>query len=278
MKLLVTGKNGFIGRNLMEYYQQFSDIEILGTDRETDMFIALREFKPDIIIHTGAEIYDDDKMFTYNVISSKIILDYCREFQVSKLIIFGSSSEYGRKLNKINETDFLEPQTIYEATKGAVSLLAQGYSNAYGIPITIVRPFTIVGRYEKPHKFFPILYRSYKNNEPIKLSSAVHDFVFIDDFINAFNVILNYWEKEFTIVNIGSGIQTSNSIIVNAFEKVLDYKYEKIPTIGLRKFDSMNWVCDTTKLNTKYKIKFSTSIEDGIRKFCDDCEQLKLYQ
>jgi len=278
MKILFTGPNGFIAKNLINYYSKFPFIKIIGVNKEDRLNEILYKEKPEIIIHTGAEIYNDDKMFEYNVLSSKVILDYCKNNTIDKLIIFGSSSEYGRKEKYISEQDFLDPTTLYEATKGMVSLLSQGYANTYNIPITVIRPFTIVGRYEKPHKLFPTLYRAYKKNEEIQITQAMHDYVFIDDFIQVFDIILNYKEKEFSIINIGSGKQTSNFDIVRSFEKVLDYKFDKLYKLQLRKFDSMNWVCNTIKLKTKYNIEINTSIEVGIKRFCEDCDQLNLYR
>ena len=132
--------------------------------------------------------------------------------------MLGSSSEYGYKKEKMEEDNRLEPRTIYEATKAACSMLAQGYATTYKIPITLIRPFTIVGKYEKPHKFFPTLYRSWKLNKEIQLSNGVHDFVFIDDFLKCLDSILNYKNENFDIINIGSGYQTDNYKIVNIFE------------------------------------------------------------
>jgi dTDP-D-glucose 4,6-dehydratase len=160
-------------------------------------------------------------------------------------------------------------------------MLAQGYATTYKIPITLIRPFTIVGKYEKPHKFFPTLYRSWKLNKEIQLSNGVHDFVFIDDFLKCLDSILNYKNENFDIINIGSGYQTDNYKIVNIFEYITGYKYKKILVKKLREFDSFNWVANTEKLKNKYNINIVDNIElylkNGISNFIQDCERNKLY-
>jgi len=148
--IYITGINGFIGRNLKEFYEDHNIYGLLKKYEPEYVKSNIINFSPDYIIHCAAEIYDEDKMFESNILLTKAILDACREVKnLKKLIIIGSSSEYGRKTYPISEECNLDPTTIYEATKGAASLLAQGYSKTYDIPITIIRPFTIVGRYEK---------------------------------------------------------------------------------------------------------------------------------
>jgi nucleoside-diphosphate-sugar epimerase len=279
MKILITGSNGFIGKNLCEFY--IDKYEVIKIDKSHDIVKSLNIYSPDIIIHCAAEIYNSDLMFDSNILYTKNILDYCKNTKIKKLIMLGSSSEYGYKKEKMEESNQLEPRTIYEATKAACSMLAQGYAASYKIPITLIRPFTIVGRYEKSHKFFPTLYRSWKLNKEIQLSNGVHDFVFIDDFLKSLDSILNYENENFDIINIGSGYQTDNYKIVNIFEDITGYKYKKILVKKLREFDSFNWVASTEKLKNKYKINIVDNIEfylkNGILNFIHDCEKDKLY-
>lgn len=275
-KLLITGAQGFIGRNLLERYED--EFDVIGIGRVIDIKDALYGFEPEIVFHCSAEIYDDEKMWESNVLYTKEILDFCAKNTNTKLFLFGSSSEYGRKDRPMSETDSLEPITFYESTKAAASMLAKGYAEKYGIQITLIRPFSVVGRYEKPHKLFPTLYRAFKNNLHVDLSNGVHDFVFIDDFLDAFDVILNYRTNEkFRVINIGSGVQTENYDVYAAFAKAFDKSLLVSFVKKLRSFDSDNWVCDPTLLREKYKYSVPTNFDVGVKKFIRDCERLNLY-
>lgn len=278
-KVLITGSNGFIGKNLQEFYKDKYDI--LTANRNDDIEYKLKNDRPDFIFHCASEIYNDSLMFDSNIIYTKKILDYCKIYGIEKLITLGSSSEYGSKNNPMREVDFLDPRTMYEATKAASSMLVHGYSRAYNIRSVIIRPFTVVGRNEKNHKFFPTLYKSWKLEKEINLSNAVHDFVFIDDFLLAFDIILNNNENVFDVINIGSGYKTTNYEIVNTFEQVTNYKYKKNLVDKLRPFDNFNWVADIDKLKTKYGIVITNNVDsylkNGITKFINDCERLNLY-
>jgi len=265
--ILITGIDGFIAKHLHNKLKQITNIEIVGTNREDSLNITeiLNKTNPEYIYHTGAEIYNNDEMFNSNILLTYKILEYCRtSTNLKRLIIIGSSSEYGRKNKPMTEDDLLEPNTIYEGTKAACSLLAQSYSHTYNIPIFIIRPFTIYGPGEKPNKFLQILFRKKINNDKtINVSHGVHDYVYIDDFINAIIEIIDKNEKMFDIINIGSEIQTTNMEVVKIFEKVNNYYFDTYLPIESKKYDSNMWVSDNSKLSKFYKIQFS--LEDGIK-------------
>jgi nucleoside-diphosphate-sugar epimerase len=262
MKIVITGINGFIANHLYDVLK--NEHTVIGTTREdsADIVAILNRHKPNYIYHTGAEIYENDKMIESNILLTFNILEYCRNAtNLVKLVIIGSSSEYGRKSKPMSENDCLEPQTIYEGTKAACTMLAQSYSHTYNIPILIIRPFTIYGPGEKPNKFLQILFQKLKNNDKtIAVSKGVHDYVYIEDFINALLAIVNNNTNLFDIVNIGSGIQTSNAEVVKCFEKATQYKFDIHLKLEPKKYDSDTWVCDTTKLQKYYTIKYSLEL------------------
>ena len=273
MIILITGINGFIASHL---HNRLNDKQhtIIGTTREDANNISdiLNTHTPEYIYHTGAELYNDDKMFESNVMLTFNILEYCRTANnLIKLIIIGSSSEYGRKTKPMSECDALEPQTIYAGTKACCTMLAQSYSNTYNIPILIIRPFTIYGPGEKPNKFLQILLQKVKNNDKtISVSNGFHDYVYIDDFVNALFAIVNNNTNRFDIVNIGSGIQTANMDVVKCFENATQYKFDTYLELEPKKYDSDTWVCDATKMQKYYTIKYS--LEEGIRQMYKLCK------
>ena len=133
-------------------------------------------------------------MFETNVQLTTAILDYCRRDanlsrQLRRTVVFGSSSEHGRKLGAQAESDALAPEIYegtkaaatllarsYEETKAAATLLARSYSFPFNIPIVVIRPFTFYGPRKKSSKSIPILL-----GLPIclKVYEGVYDYVFI---------------------------------------------------------------------------------------------------
>jgi nucleoside-diphosphate-sugar epimerase len=268
MKYLITGGTGFIGKSLVE---RLSDktIFLIGRNWQTDLKLSnqIKKFNPDYIIHCAAEIKDSSKTFESNVLMTNWLLNVTKDIEYKAFISLGSSSEYGNTLYPISEKELLTPRTMYEATKGASTLLCQGFAREYNKPIAIVRPFSVYGAYEPYNRLIPTLFRNFKNNTISKISLGVHDFIHIDDFIDGILSVL-YSEKEIMlgdIIHFGSGVQYSNlevfNIIKSIFKSNLDF--EKIDNI-FNKYDTLNWVADVTYAKSKYKFNPKYDLITGL--------------
>lgn len=265
MKILVTGGNGFIARHLIP---RLGDHEICTTGREDDVVQILNCFNPQLIFHLGAELSDESIMFDTNVGITFFILEWLRKNPNTKLILFGSSSEYGRTIKPMSESDVLLPDTIYEGTKAAAAMLARAWSKTWGLKVTLVRPFTIYGPDEKPNKFSQILLKKYHDKSVLKLSEGVHDYMYVDDFIDA-TIRVAFWDEidNYNVVNIGSGVQKTNADFVRAVQKEIGYTYPVQLVDRVKSYDSAHWVADNSILKNKYGVEIP-SFEYGIRRLC----------
>jgi nucleoside-diphosphate-sugar epimerase len=264
MKIFVTGLKGFIAQNLVIRFEKDGHI-VDGTFRgEESLFDKLTLFRPDVIFHLAVEGLDPDKMFESNIIQTYSVLEYCRHNKVQKLLIFGSSSEYGCKDHPLTEKDLLEPKTIYEGTKAAATLLSRAYAYTYSIPTVVIRPMSIYGPYEKNSKLMSLVF----SNRLKYLNNANHDWTYIDDFVEATIRIMNYKDTElFDIVNIGLGVQRSNQEVVSIAESLMEKSINYTPSesqLG-NGTDSQLWVCDPTYLKTKYGFTPSITLEEGMK-------------
>jgi len=265
MKIFITGSRGFIARNISEYY---SEHEKYFYDKNESVSKALIYFKPDIIIHCAAEIYKPENMWHSNILLLHEILEYVKN-NSCQLLHIGSSSEYGKLSRAAKETDRINPVDMYQATKGAGTILCQGYAQQYKLPITIARAYSVYGKYEKPHRLFPRLWKAFKLDQPMKLFQGYHDFIYIDDFVRGIDILVKQ-DKFGDIVNLGSGIQYSNTEILALFESITDKTapIEFVETM-VKSFESEVWLCDTTYAYEKYGFKSLFTIRDGIEKFLE---------
>lgn len=262
-KILITGSSGFVGKNLVEFYA--NKYEVLTFNRQDNIEDKLRQ-NPDLIINAAANIYETDHMYDSNVLLVNQILAYTKTNQ-TKLIQIGSSAEYGKKNQATKETDYLEPVTFYAGTKAAASLMCQSLAKEFNLPIFIIRPYSIYGNYEKPYRLFPKLLNAFTNQEDMVLTEGYHDFIYIKDFIRGVNLFVeNNFRDNGDIINLGSGIQTSNLEVLQKFINIFGFKPNNIIIKnGLSKsFESKTWICDTSYAKNKYGFETEYSLDQGI--------------
>lgn len=249
MKIYITGATGFIGSNLVDYYTQRGH-EIGVYQRGQSLIDSLLAFAPDAIVNCAAEIYDPDKMFDPNILMVQSCLDYVKICpQDCRMIQIGSSSEYGPTNHPTAEDTLLKPVDFYQATKGAATLMCQGWARYHKLPIWIARPYSVYGPGEREHRLFPRLYKAFKNNEPMTLYQGYHDFIYINDFVRGIDMLLQTMDIEYgEIVNFGSGIQTSNFDLLTKFESISGTVAPVAKVAELSKaFENNVWLCDTTR-------------------------------
>ena len=269
MKIFITGATGFVGQNLVDYYAQRGH-EIYAFKRDEHLYECLHKFKPDAIINSAAEIYDYQNMFEPNILMVQTILEYVRECeQWCRLVQIGSSSEYGPTDHSTAEDELLKPVDYYQATKGAATLMCQGWARLHNLPVWIVRPYSVYGPGERPHRLFPRLYRAFKYNEPMTLYQGYHDFIYINDFVRGIDLVLQHWDlAPGEIVNFGSGFQVSNFDLYELWVRVTGITDAPVAKVAEMKkaFENTVWVCDVAK---SFKLGFNCEyqLETGIRDF-----------
>jgi nucleoside-diphosphate-sugar epimerase len=266
MKFFITGTTGFLGKSLKEHFEQSHTVG--EYTRGTSMTATLSVNKPDVIIHCAGEIYNADKMFATNVAMVEEILEWVKRNPDTRLIQIGSSSEYGIMSRASNETDAVNPVDVYQATKGAASLLCQGYARQFGLKTLVARIYSGYGVHERPHRLFPRLYRAFFENESMTLYDGVHDFIYIKDFIRGIELVLNTPWPAGEIVNFGSGVQYTNLEVLQAWETVTGRTAPVTYEDRLAKaYESKIWLCDTSYAKMQYKFQTEYSLTEGIEDF-----------
>lgn len=265
MRIFITGSTGFVGRNLAEYYSACT----VYSYKRGNLKSELSNFNPNLIINCAAEIYDPLSMYDANVVLTRECLEWVAGNPQTSMIQIGSSSEYGPVPYASSEKHKINPVDMYQATKGMATLLCQGYARTYDLDITIARPYSVYGRYEKPHRLFPRLWKAFMCNIPMTLNDGYHDFIHIDDFVRGIDLLRKKNDKpRGDIVNFGSGIQYSNFEVLSLFEKVIGHgaPVEKVNTMA-KSFESSIWMCDTIYAKNAYGFTVEYDLESGIKEF-----------
>ena len=186
------------------------------------------------------------------------------------MIQIGSSAEYGKKENPTKERDNLKPVSYYAGTKAAATMMCQSAAIEFDLPIIIARPYSLYGNHEKPYRLFSKLFDTFVYNTPITLSDGHHDFIYIKDFVDGIDKLVeNEYNIKGDIVNFGTGIQTSNIQLLQKFIDVFGFtpKHIEIKDTMSKSFESKIWVCDINYSRQKYNFIAKYSLNDGIIDF-----------
>ncbi len=162
------------------------------------------------------------------------VLEAVKKFKINNLIIASTSEVY--QYPKIIPTpeeiemivpDILNPRFSYGGGKIATELLAVNYAKQNKINLKIFRPHNIYGpdmgqEHVIPEIIYKILKAKSTNNKKISMQgdgSDTRSFMFISDFIIAFDKIINDIKSNSIIYNIGN---TDEISILDIYKKLLN--------------------------------------------------------
>lgn len=195
-KVLITGADGFIGSNVLQYLLNNTNWEftlicsfrhhgnplnIPASNRVSVVTMDLRGEVPDIgdfdyILHLASESHVDRSIidpvgFVENNISSTLqVLEYARKHPPKRFIHFSTDEVYGA--NEHKDWDVLLPTNPYSASKAAQEMIVQGYYHTYKLPLIITNSNNVVGPNQHPEKFVPKIINLIKNDKIVTLHTA----------------------------------------------------------------------------------------------------------
>lgn len=197
MKILVTGANGFIAKNLISGLKGHDVIEIarqnlnLNNRIEVDRFFKYTSF--DIVMHCaisggrrdivdGPEVLWENLSMFYNLLNNKS--------KFKKLINFASGAELDRSQSiDLVYPDFKDkyPLDYYGMSKNIISRIVDSEKNMHNIRI-----FNVFGHNENNHRLIKSSIKKYINKKDIIIhQDKLMDFFYIEDLISLINYYID---------------------------------------------------------------------------------------
>jgi UDP-glucose 4-epimerase len=243
MKILITGGAGFVGSHLCEKYTKKGDTVLCldnfmnGNLMNIRHLLNYRNFKliqgdiqnydllekimrdVDAVFHLAAQIHVDrsiiEPKLTYdiNVLGTQNILEIARVFDVEKVVHASTSEVYGSsQYAPMDEKHPLNAPHPYGASKIAADRMCYAYIETYGMNICIMRPFNLYGPRQKDSGYGGAISiftkRVLSNMPPIIYGSGeqTRDYTYVDDIVEAYDLILNHKKPIREPVNFGTGV------------------------------------------------------------------------
>lgn len=247
MRILITGKNGYIGSSLISKLDSTTGVgrdDFDLTDREsTNNYFKDKYF--DVIIHTaicgGSRLKEDGN----DVLANNIKMFYnlmTNAHKFGQLISFGSGAE----LNW--------PSDPYGLSKAIIANTIDSHSK-----LNNIRIFGIFDENELGTRFIKTCLENYKNKEPIVIhQNKLFDFIHMDDLVTIINfIILNpsiktidcCYEESYTLKEIANYITTLDN---HNCEIKVNKTNQGIPYIGHFKDYKLNLIGLKQRINNIY--------------------------
>ena len=295
-KILITGSNGMVGRNIIEFPKSKNYILLIPSSEELNLLDRvsvddfLEEHKPDIIIHCAgivggiqANISEPVKFLVDNTQMGLNILMAAKEAKIKKFINMSSSCMYPRDaINPLGEELILrgeleptnEGYAIAKVTSTRLCEYINREDNSFEYKTVI--PCNLYGKYDKfdpkhSHMLPAVIKKIHeaKVNDDVSIDiwgdgTARREFMYAEDLADFIYFALENFEKIPQNINVGLGHDYTINEYYKAIAKVIGFKGEFIHDLT-KPIGMKQKLIDDTKLQA-FGWKYKTSLEDGIEK------------
>ena len=272
--------------------QVHARLETSGALRE-----VIEDHRPEIIVHLAAEagvrqsIEDPRAYLQANVIGTFELLEAARTNPPHHILMASTSSAYGaNKQRPYAETMRADwPVSFYAATKKSTEILAHSHAHLYGLPITMLRFFTVYGAWGRPDMAYYLFTKAILEGQPIRVfnhGKMERDFLFIDDLVEAILRLCNTPPKcpntpedvragdslspvaPFRVVNVGKSNPDTLMDFIEAIEAALGKTASK-EMHDIQQGDVEATWADARLLKELTGYLPETPLSEGIPKFVD---------
>ncbi|SEH88102.1 Nucleoside-diphosphate-sugar epimerase [Halobacillus karajensis] len=313
MNILVTGGAGFIGRwvvkKLLDDQHQVWVLDDLSNGRieNIDELLAHKNFRAfihgdikdektveslfypgiDLCYHLAASINvqdsidDPETTFNNDTIGTFYLLEQCRKHGV-KMVFMSTCMVYDRAEDDggISEKDPVKPASPYAGAKIAAENMVLSYYHAYGLPMTVIRPFNTYGPFQKTGGeggVVAIFIKNKLNGLPLQIygdGMQTRDLLYVEDCAR-FVVQAGYRDEvNGEIVNAGLGrdiaINDLAELIADDPSRIMHIEHihpqSEIPKL----------LCDYSKAKRLLGWEPAVTLEEGIKRTEEWIERTKL--
>ncbi len=275
MKLLILGSEGFIGSHLVARFSRLG-WQVEGCDLSEYHAPGYRYYKQsvlspdfesmfasgdyDVVINAsgsgnvGYSVQHPYSDFESNSIVVARVLDVIRKYRPScRLLQFSSAAVYGNPARlPVSETDPLQPLSPYGYHKLISEELCSAYHRLYGLPVAVLRPFSVYGNGLMKQLLWDICCRMQEQKE-VRLfgtGNETRDFIHISDLMQAVEKVISGSSFQMDIYNVAAGNEVAVKTMAGLLIKHYGVAYPLSFTGEIKAGDPLHWKADISRLQS----------------------------
>jgi UDP-glucuronate 4-epimerase len=203
---------------------------------------------------------------TCNILATQRLLEAAREAGVDRFVHASTSSIYGR--DAVGDEDTLpRPISPYGATKLCAERLALAYQESYGLPVVVLRYFSVYGPRQRPDMAYNIFIDRILRGEPIQVfgdGSQSRSNTFINDAVQG--TLLGAEKGELGgVYNVGGGEVRDLNWVIETLER-LTGRPALVERGPARAGDQLHTSANTDRARAALGYAPSTPLEEGLRR------------
>ena len=306
MKILVTGGAGFIGSNFVRraldgslggisritvldkltYAGTLTNLASLSQDsfefvegdicnQELTSKLASRH---DVIVNFAAEshvdrsILDSRDFILTNVLGTQTLLESARLKGVQTFLQVSTDEVYGSILHgSWSESDQVQPNSPYSASKAAADLITQSYYKTYGLDVRITRSSNNYGPNQFPEKIVPLFVTNLIDDLNVPIygdGTNVRDWLHVDDHCLGVHAVLMKGRPG-EIYNIGGGMELTNMELTRKILKLMGKNESSIEYVADRQGHDVRYSVHTDKAYMELGYKPIMELDYGLAQTVD---------
>lgn len=300
MKICITGIAGAIGSHMAErllaeghevvgvdaltpYYSpeikkiNLTDVEEVGAkvyirDLVTDNIQDLLE-GVDFVFHFAAQpgISASTSFEEYvrnNIVATEKLLQAARNIPSLKGFIHAStSSVYGAFAGGDEET-VPKPTSYYGVTKLAAEQLALSYGRDKGLPVSVLRFFSVYGERERPEKLYHKLIKAVLEEKEFTIYKGaekhIRSYTYVSDIIDGCMLVLHNFEKaKGEIFNLGNDKTMTTGEGIELIQEIIG-KRAKLIELPPRSGDQLETSANISKMQKTFGYSPKVQLKEGL--------------
>lgn len=264
MNILLLGSFGFIGTNIIKYIDNYhEEVNVIAFDRFpehldhikfksvskvysgdfSDEYLLDKVFKEnnvDLVIHSlsasvPSSSQDNEFDIKFNVLPTIGLLNQMVSHKVNDIVFISSGGAiYGdHYVNESGHTEeeVLFPKSAYGISKLVVEKYLYLYNIQHGIRSLVLRLSNPYGPYHYSQKqgIINIALERALDGKPFEIwgdGNGKKDYIYIEDFCAILFELINKWDKQYDVLNVGSGQLLSVNDIVCELKKETNQSFQ----------------------------------------------------